>query len=146
MNKPRTLSEAELGQQRGISVRWTANFAIVSGLIMLVATIGLAHQTALHVKQIDSTTPEVQRALDATIAAYLASSYRVGALYGAISLAGAFLWRRKHWAPFMLTIACLAVVGRTIPAAMGSQLFALTSGMQGVWLGYIVYRAWKYRH
>ena len=129
-------------RRRAASNRWTALFAIVSGIVVLMCVIVGGYKLETETK-ITSPNPEVQRSLDESQVRLRVSLVKIGALYGALSLAGVFIWRRNRWAPHMLAIVSVAIVARMVPTMTTSKEIAIFNLLQGAWLGYILYRAWR---
>jgi hypothetical protein len=140
---PTTATGEAAGTDGAAALRWTALFAIVTGLILLVGSLAAVYQFEMYFA---SAMPdaESQRAMNETIAALKMHTLQGCALYGTIILAGAFLLRRKRWASYTMALACLVLIARLSWSAMnGPASTILYSVPLAVWLAFLLYRAWK---
>ncbi len=142
---PQSSPDASVAPNRAAALRWTALFAIVTGMILLVGSLAA---TLKFIADFHTVMPDEQsqRMMDATISALKMRALLNCALFGLIVAAGALMLRRWRWASWLMTFACVALMARLLwTAANGPPNAILYALPQLAWLSFLLYRAWQAR-
>jgi hypothetical protein len=137
--------DASVAPSRAAALRWTALFAIITGMILLVGSLAA---TLSLIANFNTIMPDeqTQRMTDATISGIKLRALLSCALYGLIVAAGALLLRRWRRAPWLMAFACVALMARLLwTAANGLPNAILYVLPQLAWLSFLLYRAWRAR-